>query len=254
MSEMIPLSEAFMNRPGRFRLLEKGFNRTGWTGSGLDLMEPGCSVGDASAFVARQGHRVTAFDLSEELIGAALLRHDGIAGLRFFCADASSIPVEDNSFDGIYCEAAFSPMTGKDRILKEYERVLRNDGKLLVNDFFMRQEAENTLREEVVHIPCFAGVQTRECYERLFSDAGFKLVEFHEEYGELIGITAWLCRVYKVSPNEIGSYLSMYFHDGASDGAACGAASGRDGGSNEGDTFFKRSELSYCQMIFQKKG
>lgn len=250
MIERISLSEAFMNRPGRFRLLMKGAERAGWTCRSVHLLEPGCSVGDASAFMADQGHYVTAFDLSGTLISQARKKHHEYERLKFLEADAVSIPIGNGSVDGIYCEAAFSPMSPKERILSEYHRVLRTGGMMLINDFFIRNESEEAAREEVIHIPCFAGVQTRECYEALLENSGFDIVEFHEEYGELIGITAWLCKVYKVSPNEIGGYLSMYFHEGTDGGEACSV---RSSTASEGD-FFKRSELSYCQMIIQKKG
>ncbi len=254
MTDMIPLSEAFMTRPGRYRLLRKGFERIGWDGRNLHLLEIGCSTGDAAAYVSGNGHNVTAIDLSEELIRNACIKHCESDQLRFVCEDAARLSFNDGSFDGIYCEAAFSPMKDKSNALKEYHRVLRDGGMVLVNDFVMKNGAGAASREEVIHIPCFAGLQTRECYERLFSESGFELIEYHEEYGELIGITAWLCKIYGVPPGEIGGYLSMYFHEGGDPCAICDTASnGDDMESIPEGTFFKRSDLSYCQMLFRRK-
>lgn len=248
MTEPIPLSLAFQNRPGRFRLLKKGVGRTGWTGQDLRLLEAGCSVGDASSMMSGEmGFDVTAFDHEPALVGEAVRLHGTGSRLHFDVADAADLPYRDASFDGLYCEAAFSPMTDKKGALAEYGRVLKPGSLILMNDFVIRHDADDEVREELVHIPCFAGVQTKECYEELFGQAGFAPEGFYEEYGELLGVTAWLCRVYKVKPNEIGGYLSRYFHIG-SPGAVCGTA----GSAGKRGVFFKKTDLSYCQMVFRK--
>jgi ubiquinone/menaquinone biosynthesis C-methylase UbiE len=254
MPEQMPLAQAFQIRPNRFRLLDKGLKRIGWAGSGIKLLEPGCSVGDASHHMsAEMGFDVTGFDLSQDLIEEAVRVHGNGTGLRFDVADAANLQYADQTFDGLYCEAAFSPMPDKRGVLKEYHRVLRPGSLVLINDFVIRNQAEDDIREEVIHIPCFAGVQTRECYHELFEQAGFELEGYYEEYGELIGLTAWLCKVYKVRPDEIGSYLSRYFHSGATGGACCiDAEADESGPDDDKGTFFKRSDLSFCQMIFRR--
>lgn len=249
MTDPAPLIDAFTTRPNRFHLLRKGIVRTGWSRGGLKLLETGCSIGDAAAMMASEGFLITGVDLSEEFIRRAGEKHGDKNGLDFICADAADLPFPAGSFDGLYCEAAFSPIRRKKEVLREYYRILRDDAKVLVNDFVIRKEASDSIRSEVIHIPCFAGVQTRECYEELFKSAGFELLEYHDEFGELIGLTAWLCRFYCVTPDEIGGYLSSFFHSGASDGATCGS----DAGDHQG-AFFRKTELSCCQMIFQKKG
>ena len=248
MTEPTPLAQAFQKRPGRFRLLKKGIVRTGWAGQDLRLLEAGCSVGDASSMLsAGMGFDMTAFDHEEALIGEAVRLHGTGGRLHFDVAEAGALPYADGSFDGLFCEAAFSPMTDKKAALSEYHRVLKPGSLILMNDFVIRRDPGDEVREEVVHIPCFAGVQTKECYEELFRQAGFAVEGFYEEYGELLGVTVWLCRVYGVKPGEIGSYLSSYFHIG-SPGAVCGPK----GPENGRGVFFKRTDLSYCQMIFRR--
>ena len=248
MAERISLAKAFQMRPARFRLLDKGVWRTGWEKRPLSLLEAGCSAGDAAAHLAgERGFKVTAFDLDPGLIGEAVRTHGQSENLQFDVADSAALPYQDAVFDGLVSEAAFSPMPDKRAALKEYHRVLKKGSIVLMNDFFIKQDAGEEIRQEVVHIPCFAGVQTRECYEALFEDAGFSCAGFFEEYGELLGLTAWLCRVYQVKPDMIGGYLSRYFHSGASKGASCETDVSHEGGK----TFFKRSDLSFCQMIFR---
>lgn len=248
MEHKLPLAKAFEIRPERFRLLEKGLPHTAWK-PGMKILEAGCSVGDASAYLA-SGKKLdmTAFDISGELIRQAEEKHGGGKNrkLRFLCADAAELPFADGSFDGLFSESAFSPMPKKREALREYCRVLRPGGRLLIHDFVIRNGGEELLREEVVHIPCFAGVQTRECYEDMMQRAGFRRLRYQEEYGELIRVTLWLCKVYGVGVEEIGGYLSTYFHSGVPGCGGCGETAQKT------DTFFQRADLSYCQMIYEK--
>lgn len=248
MGKNLPLAKAFEIRPERFRLLEKGMPYTAWK-PGMKILEAGCSVGDGAAYLAsEQELDVTAFDISGDLIRQAKEKHGGGKNrkLRYLCADAAELPFADGSFDGVFSESAFSPMPKKREALREYCRVLKPGGRLLIHDFVIRNGGEELLREEVVHIPCFAGVQTRECYEDMIQEAGFRKLRYQEEYGELIRITLWLCKVYGVGVGEIGGYLSAYFHSGESGCEGCGETV------QKRETFFKRAYLSYCQMIYEK--
>lgn len=248
--EQILLAQAFAERPERFRLLRRGFEKAGWDHGTLSLLEIGCSRGDAAAYAAeRPGVQITAIDISEELIDEAKRLH-GKKGpgidLTYDCQDAADLPFPDKRFDGIYCEAAFSPAEEKERIVKECFRVLKPDGKMLMNDFVIKKDDEDIHRDQVIHIPCFAGVRTIDCYRELFETAGLKMKYYKEEYGELIRITMWLCKVYRVDISEIGGYLSTFFHSGKSTCKSCAEESG--------ESFFSRAKLTYGQMIFEKGG
>ena len=61
-------------------------------------------------------------------------------------------------YDGI-CEAAF-PRCQQAESNEEYFGLLKPGGRVLINDFAIRQDAGKDLRDEVVHIPCFKAVQT----------------------------------------------------------------------------------------------
>lgn len=247
--DRMPLLEAFTLRPDRFRMLEKGIYSAGWNNQQISLLEIGCSKGDAAAFLAKvNDFQITAIDISEDLIGQSIKDYGAVikkGKLKYLCANAENLPFPGETFDGLYSEAAFSPMAKKQRVIEEYYRVLKSGGQVLINDFSIKQDTEKELRNEVEHIPCFAGVQTMECYCDLFGKNGFHTILCQEDYGELIRVAAWLCKIYSVSIKEIGSYLSSYFHIGTSDSKAC---SGR----NTKGTFFKKAKLTYCQLIFKK--
>ena len=136
MAEQLSLAQAFQNRPGRFRLLKKGIERTGWKSSSVRLLEAGCSVGDAAAMLSvEMGFDVTAFDHEPALVSEAIRIHGTGSRLHFDAADASALPYPEASFEGLYSEAAFSPMIDKSGALAEYRRVLKPGSLVLINDF-----------------------------------------------------------------------------------------------------------------------
>lgn len=244
------LATAFALRPDRFRMLEKGICNAGWKGQQLSLLEIGCSKGDAAAFlVGENDYKITAIDISQDLIDQSVKEHGltlNTGKLEYICADAEILPFAGEIYDGIYCEAAFSPIPDKQKVADEFNRVLKSGGRVLINDFAICRETGQDLRAEVEHIPCFAGVQTAEYYSDLLEKAGFETVFCREDYGELIRISVWLCKIFNISITEIGSYLSSYFHMGGSKSkVSCGGASK--------GAFFKKSKLTYCQMVFEKK-
>ena len=245
----MPLSEAFALRPERFRMLETGICSTGWKGQQLSLLEVGCSKGDAAAFLVKENdYQITAIDISQELIEQSIEEHKTVLNkgkLEYVCANAEELPFAEESFDGIYSETAFSPMPNKLKVVEEYYRALKSGGRVLINDFAIGQDAGQDLRDEVVHIPCFSGVQTMECYRDLFEKKGFQTILCQEDYSELIRVSIWLCKIYNISLKEIGSYLSSYFHTDNLNPGACS-------GGNTNGTFFKKAKLTYCQMIFEK--
>ena len=245
----MPLSKAFALRPDRFRMLEKGICSAGWKSRQLSLLEIGCSKGDAAAFLVKENdYRITAIDISQELINQSAEEHGTVlkdGKLDYLCADAEELPFAEESYDGIYSEAAFSPMPNKKKVVEEYYRALKAGGRVLINDFAIGQDTGQDLRDEVVHIPCFSGVQTMECYCDLFEKNGFRAILCREDYGELIRITTWLCKIYNVSVKEMGSYLSSYFCMGNPNNKSCI-------GGNTNGAFFKKAKLTYCQMILEK--
>ena len=245
-TENLTIAEAFIERPKRFALLCKGVENAGWNSGKKKLIEIGCSRGDATSFMSdKYGHSITGVDLSPELIDAAKEKH-GAKGLNlsFVSGDATALPFENEGFDGLYSEAAFSLLNEKEKAVKEYFRVLKPGSNVVINDFIMRGEINPDDRKDVLHIPCFSTVQTLQLYKKIFEDNGFKTVFCKDEFNELLNIAKWLCKVYKTSISDIGKYLSCYFSNQENDN--CPA-------NDSGKVFFKKAKISYCQILFQKK-
>lgn len=244
------LFEIFSNRPDRFRLLHKGLEQIAFAKDGFEqikAMEIGCGYGDASAYVAqRYDYSVTGIDITEQKVEFAKQRHIQTIqarSLSFLTADTMKLPVLEKSFDFVFAEAAFSPLGDKRKAAREWHRILKNDGYILINDFAIKNHDTASTRETVAHIPCFAGVDTIERYEKHLTSEGFRPLAVKEEYGELIRLALWISKSLDVDIGAAGGYLSRYYN--ANGGASCEAAS-------EDNDFFKQSQLTYCQMIFKK--
>lgn len=246
------LLEVFTARPSRFHLLDKGIQLALLEGSencrGKKLLEIGCAYGDGAAYLAkRYGWKVTGVDISPELIAAAEKSYSDLIEkgvLAFITGNAEDLAFEENTFDGLVSEAAFSPIANKAKAARGFYRVLKKGGMLLINDFSIRRPKQESMRKELDHIPCFAGVDTMEFYQGLMESNGFRTVQCKEEFGELIRLSMWVSKAYGIGINDIGSYLSNYCN--------AGSTSSRCNCRQEGGDILKEARLTYCQMIFQK--
>lgn len=233
------MRDAFAERADRFRLLDEGVKRIRWK-QDIRLLEIGCATGEAAAHMAHAHHAVvTGVDVDAAAIHAATERY-GSGRCSFVCADAGELPFDAASFDGMYCEASFAPLDGKERAAAEYARVLKPGARLLMNDFAIRFETPEMERTGVDGIPCFKGVQTMAAYQSLFRDYGFELLHQQEDHPELLRIALRMSQIYGVKAAELGAYLVRQFAPG--------------GESGQGDAFFSKARMTYCQMIFKRNG
>ena len=80
--------------------------------------------------------RVIGTDLSNTMIEVSKSRHSNSnLPLEFFVADALQQPFEDESFDRIRIERVLMYIKSIDTAFKEFTRLLKPDGKLIIFDF-----------------------------------------------------------------------------------------------------------------------
>src|SRR6185437_15140412 len=75
-----------------------GFEK-GWLAPGMSVLEIGCGLGTAAAWLAQRGLRVLAIDVSAHVIEQARKNYQGQPGLRFWQADACAPTEISRSFD-----------------------------------------------------------------------------------------------------------------------------------------------------------
>jgi len=111
---------------------------------GMKILDLGCGNGRFFVLLKTKSIDYTGIDNSKELISLAKKKHknlesqnlDGRASSQnFLVGDALSLPFEDNSFDLVYSIAVLHVIPSKRlrlEFLKEVERVLKKDGKIVL--------------------------------------------------------------------------------------------------------------------------
>jgi demethylmenaquinone methyltransferase/2-methoxy-6-polyprenyl-1,4-benzoquinol methylase len=105
---------------------------------GMNVLEVGCGPG--SFAVDLEGMDLTCLDPSGDMLAAAKPRVDGARAARgepparYVQAVAEDIPLEDNTFDMVFCLFSFRDFRDKAQGLKEIYRVLKPGGRLVMCD------------------------------------------------------------------------------------------------------------------------
>src|SRR5215467_261049 len=110
---------------------------------GADVLEVAPGPGYFAIELARLGRfRVTGLDIGRTFVDIASenARRAGVS-VDFRLGDAASMPLADESFDLIVCQAAFKNFAHPGRALQEMYRVLRTGGVAIIQD--MSRDASN---------------------------------------------------------------------------------------------------------------
>ncbi|HYM75474.1 MAG TPA: class I SAM-dependent methyltransferase [Candidatus Dormibacteraeota bacterium] len=107
--------------------------------SGMVLLDVACGAGGPALRVAAlTGCSVVGVDTHESAIATAnrLASERGLAGrAEFRVADAAQrLPFADESFDAVTCIDAINHLPDRERVMSEWTRVLKRDGRVLFTD------------------------------------------------------------------------------------------------------------------------
>ncbi|AGL19918.1 methyltransferase domain-containing protein [Actinoplanes sp. N902-109] len=103
---------------------------------GQQLLDAGCGAGDVSrelAAAVAPGGEVVALDRSTATLAAARARHDG-GDVRYVNGDVCALQLDDNSFDGVWCERVLQHVRDANRAIAELVRVTRPGGQVCLLD------------------------------------------------------------------------------------------------------------------------
>jgi len=192
-SRLMSLTQVFGMRPSRLKLIAGAVRIAGLSDTNT-LLEVGCGNGVAAVFLSQKyGCNVVGIDSSERMIALAAKQAEAerlAYKVKFLVADAVNLPFPDSMFDTIICEAVFSTIVDKERAAKEFRRVLRSGGKLLMLDFVLRRQVTKELQSQVSFLPCLARTRQLEGYIRLFEKMGFQN-SYIEDYPQEVKRTGW---------------------------------------------------------------
>lgn len=124
-------------RPGGLSLLNHALDKVRWQ-AGARILDVGCGTGASVAWLrSHHGLQATGIDPSRKLVEEARKAHPGLPVLR---GRAESLPFGDVSLDGLLCECVLSLVPDASQALKEFFRVLRPGGLMILSDIYRRAE------------------------------------------------------------------------------------------------------------------
>ncbi|MBA4602764.1 class I SAM-dependent methyltransferase [Thermoactinomyces mirandus] len=148
----------------------------------LDLC---CGMGRHTISLVRRGYRVVGLDLSKVLLEKALEKSNGLA-IPYIQADMRNLPLMDGSFDVVLnlftSFGYFRDDRDNERVLSEIARVLKPDGRFLI-DFLNRNSVIKKLVPESERE--VDGSQIKE-KRRIEGDFVCKTIEIEDEQGKRI--------------------------------------------------------------------
>ena len=117
---------------GQVRRWRKEVRRAVVTRPAMRVLDVAAGTGASSIEFVRAGADVVAVDFSEGMLEEGRRRHPEI---DFRQADAMNLPFEDNSFEAVTTSFGLRNIQDFDRALREFYRVLRPGGHLVVCEF-----------------------------------------------------------------------------------------------------------------------
>jgi SAM-dependent methyltransferase len=101
----------------------------------LDILDVGTGPGFFPAILAREGHRVTGIDLTENMIAQAKRNLEDLGLIaELLTMDCQELQFDDNRFDLIVCRNLTWTLDNPEKAYSEWRRALRPGGRMLVFD------------------------------------------------------------------------------------------------------------------------
>lgn len=96
------------------------------------ILDVGCGPGQYSLYFYKHGFEVIGVDFSEKMVSIAKTLCDKV---EFYIQDMRNLSFRDNEFDALWVCSSFVhiPTEESMQVLKEFKRILREDGILFIN-------------------------------------------------------------------------------------------------------------------------
>jgi ubiquinone/menaquinone biosynthesis C-methylase UbiE len=116
----------------------------------LDILDVGTGPGVMAFLLAQQGHRLTGLDLSEGMIEQARMNAATLdLPVSFRVGDAEALPFPDASFNAVVNRIVLWNLPNPKTALREWVRVLKPGGRLVVVDMVDGLRRYGTLKHKL---------------------------------------------------------------------------------------------------------
>tara|TARA_Y100000766_G_scaffold282261_1_gene295215 strand:- start:667 stop:1386 length:720 start_codon:yes stop_codon:yes gene_type:complete len=101
------------------------------------ILDVATGTGDVAFKLAPNVNHVTGLDIASEMINIADQKKEKrkVSNIKFLVGDGEKLPFEDKSFDIITISYGFRNISHQDTALFEFNRVLKDNGKLFILEF-----------------------------------------------------------------------------------------------------------------------
>lgn len=144
------------------------------------VLDAGCGIGGSSIWLAKKtGCKVTGISLSEKQVNTAnaLATKEGVEHLaKFEQKDFTVTGFADESFDVVWAIESVCYAPDKSVFLKEAFRILKKGGRLIMADFFKKENLKGKDARQIQqwsHGWAVEDFSTREEFEKQLIDTGF---------------------------------------------------------------------------------
>lgn len=171
---------------------------------GDEVLDLGCGSGVFSHLLSRHGVKMTALDISPELVTAGRKRYPEV---EFLVGDAENLPLPAGRFDAVFLGGVIHHFPGPERLAREVARVLRRGGAFFAFDpnrrnpfMWLYRDRSSPFYSSVGVTPNERPVVDREV-SRVFVEAGFEVASDYMSvrYQYIAsGLVRWLLPVYNL--------------------------------------------------------
>ena len=163
--------------PGGIALTEKALSLCHFQ-KGAKLLDIGCGKGETvNLLTEKYNYDVLGLEQSDALLQEAKTTYPNA---KFIKGDADFLDFPSKSFDGVFLECVLSLCELKEEVLHEIWCVLRNGGKLVLSDLYLRSEEKQDNRTLKEVTTCINGAFCSEEVKELVKATGFTRIQWFD--------------------------------------------------------------------------
>jgi len=149
------------------------------------VLDAGCGIGGSSRLLAKQFNcRVVGVDLAEKFIESAIFltqctRLENL--VSFQQGSVLDLPFENNTFDAILCQHILMNIEDKSTAVKEFFRVLKPGGKLMLHEIEKGDNDSLLLPVPWADKSSISFLESRDVMSPIFKEQGFEIEFFSDQ-------------------------------------------------------------------------